>query len=348
MSQPKAERSGEGSNGAVEMSEVSHGFDIKVDMTGIEPTKDEITSIEFTRLYTGKKEALFLATEYLFLTAGILIGAYNVFQEQDLVDFLAKETTFETTSRFIRQVKTMTILVTAILGIRLAVNLVFGLLFLLFKKGIIVEWIAIFKSKLLIDQIFIWQSPFISLPILLTALTKLIVACEAQLTEVKSSNHPETIAEMAGTAINRLFFITICYSVYMVINLVTELFVVRRQFLGNVSQSKRLGILDYSIVYFGSASLVSSFILYCFRFRYSESADYEIDLKSQVNYYYRTIVSSGAHSGIIAVFIGILGYIASLSCSKMLTLISLVFKFYSSFVFSWSCSLISSPRPIGL
>lgn len=302
--------------------------------------KSNISSIEFVRLYADKK-GLFLAAEYILLISCIAIGSYLVYQEHELVRYLQDKKGFEKTVTLVGQAQIMTILVTLVMGLRLLTNCIFGLLFILFKRGVIVNWINVFKSKLFIDQIFIWQSPFISLPIIIIALIRLMVNCKSHLEEIKLLQGSSSFdIEVSDLALNKLSFIIIYHSVYLPTNFIMEQLVVRRQYLGNVIQSQRLGILDYSIAYIGNAAFVASLVLYFFRFRYSDSAESNIDLRSQVDYYYKTVLVAAAHSGIISVFLGILGYIASLSCSKMLILISLIVKFYSAFIFSWSCSLV--------
>ncbi|KAJ1611310.1 putative membrane associated protein [Cryptosporidium canis] len=302
--------------------------------------KSNISSMEFIRQYADRKEGLFLAAEYLLLVSCISIGAYIVYQEDELTSYLQNKSGFEVTRDLINQAKIMTVFVTLVMGVRLLTNLTFGILFILFKRGIIVKWINVFKSKLFIDQVFIWQSPFISLPIIVIALVRLMVNCKSQLEEIRSLQRSSLDVEISNFSLHRLLFLIIYYSVYLLTNFIMEQLVVRRQYLGNVIQSQRLGILDYSIAYIGNAALVASLILYFFRFRYTDDAESNIDLRSQIEYYYKTILAAAAHSGLISVFLGILGYIASLSCSKMLILISLIVKFYSAFVFSWSCSLV--------
>lgn len=313
---------------------------VRLDICESTSVKSNISSIEFVRLYADKK-GIFLATECLLLVSCIAIGVYIVYQEHELARYLQNKKGFEKTTVLVGQTKIMMILVTLVMGVRLLVNCIFGLLFILFKRGVIVNWINVFKSKLFIDQIFIWQSPFISLPIIIIALVKLMVNCKSQLEEIKLLQGLSSFdIEVSSFALNKLSLIIIYYSVYLPTSFIMEQFVVRRQYLGNVIQSQRLGILDYSIAYIGNAAFTASLVLYFFRFRYSDSAESNIDLRSQVEYYYKTVLIAAAHSGVISVFLGILGYIASLSCSKMLILISLIVKFYSTFVFSWSCSLV--------
>ncbi|KAL3126305.1 Uncharacterized protein GY17_00002828 [Cryptosporidium hominis] len=302
--------------------------------------KSSVSSLEFIRQYTDKKEAIFLIAEYLLLISSIILGIYIAYQEYELEKFLKNKNGFEKTANYVKQANIMTIITTTVMATQLIINCIFGILFILFKQGIIVRWINIFKSKLFIDQVFIWQSPFISLPIIITAMVKLMVNFRSNLEEIMVLQESTLIIETSNFALNKLYFIIIYYSVYLSTNFIVELFVVRRQYLGNFIQSQRLGILDYSIAYIGNAALVASLILYFFKFRYSSSAESNIDLKSQVDYYYRTVLAAATHSGLIAISVGILGYIASLSCSKMLILISLIVKFYSTFVFSWSCSLV--------
>ncbi|KAH8584611.1 membrane associated with 8 transmembrane domains [Cryptosporidium sp. chipmunk genotype I] len=313
---------------------------VTLNIGSLTSVKGSVSSLEFIRQYTDKKEAIFLVAEYLLLISSITLGVYIIYQEYELADYLKSNDGFEKVVNFVNQANIMTIITTIVMVAQLIINCIFGILFILFKQGIIVKWVKIFKSKLFIDQVFIWQSPFISLPIIITAMVKLMVNCRSNLEEIKVLQESSLIIETSNFALNKLSFIIIYYSVYLSTNFIMELFVVRRQYLGNFIQSQRLGILDYSIAYIGNAALVASLILYCFRFRYSSSAESNIDLKSQVDYYYRTILAAAVHSGLIAILLGILGYIASLSCSKMLILISLIVKFYSTFVFSWSCSLV--------
>ncbi|EAK89314.1 membrane associated protein with 8 transmembrane domains [Cryptosporidium parvum Iowa II] len=313
---------------------------VALNIGSLNSAKSSVSSLEFIRQYTDKKEAIFLFAEYLLLISSIILGIYITYQEYELEKFLKNKNGFEKTANYVKQANIMTIITTTVMATQLIINCIFGILFILFKQGIIVRWINIFKSKLFIDQVFIWQSPFISLPIIITAMVKLMVNCRSNLEEIMVLRESTLIIETSNFALNKLYFIIIYYSVYLSTNFVMELFVVRRQYLGNFIQSQRLGILDYSIAYIGNAALVASLILYFFKFRYSSSAESNIDLKSQVDYYYRTVLAAATHSGLIAILVGILGYIASLSCSKMLILISLIVKFYSTFVFSWSCSLV--------
>ncbi|OII72574.1 uncharacterized protein cubi_03310 [Cryptosporidium ubiquitum] len=325
---------------SVEVNLKEESYQVKLNISDSTLIKSNISSVEYIRQYSDKKKGLFLLAEYFLLISCISLGIYIIYQEHELIKYLKNKKDFEQTANYISQAKIMTIIITLVVGLQLITNCVFGILFILFKRGIIVKWLNIFKSKLFIDQVFIWQSPFISLPIIITAMVKLMVNCRSQLEDIISFQGSSSNIEISNFVLNKLTLIIIYFSVYLTTNFIMELFVVRRQYLGNTIQSQRLGILDYSIAYIGNAALVASLILYCFRFRYSDSEEINIDLKSQVDYYYRTILVAAAHSGLIAISLGILGYIASLSCSKMLILISLIVKFYSTFVFSWSCSLV--------
>lgn len=325
---------------SMEVNMKEESYQVKLNISDSTLVKSNISSVEFIRQYNDKKKGLFLLAEYLLLISCISLGIYIIYQEHELRNYLQSKNGFERTANFVSQAKIMTTIVTVVNGVQLITNCIFGILFILFRRGVIVKWINIFKSKLFIDQIFIWQSPFISLPIIIITMVKLMVNCRSQLKDIILLQGSNFTIETSNFVLNKLSYIIIYLSIYLITNFIMELFVVRRQYLGNSVQSQRLGILDYSIAYIGNAALVASLILFCFRFRYSDSAESNIDLKSQVDYYYRTLLVAAAHSGLIAIFIGIFGYIASLSCSKMLILISLIVKFYSAFIFSWSCSLV--------
>ncbi|KAH8741978.1 membrane associated protein [Cryptosporidium ryanae] len=281
----------------------------------------------------NSKEKILLVLENLLLLTCFTIGIYVVSLFINYLSFLGNNYNFKDVKGTSLISNYLTIFVVSILGLRILVNLGFFVLYTLHKMKIKIKWVKICKTKLLTEQLGMLFSVFITLPVIVISLTKLMVECKFELSEL--GNNIEVLE--AGDKLSNILFY---YYLFLALNLLTELPIIRRHHSGNLRISKRIGMLDYTMSYIGNASLVASIVLYCFSYKYSDSKKSDPDLRSQVTYYYVTIVGVGVQSGIIAIIVGILGYIASILCSKMLILIALIVKFYSVFVFSWSCSLI--------
>ncbi|KAK6589731.1 membrane associated protein [Cryptosporidium xiaoi] len=305
----------------------------EIDVTSVGSDRKHNKTSDDNNDNNRKKETILLIFENLLLLSCFIIGIYILLLFIDYLSFLGDSYIFDDVKKTVNISNNLTIFLVLMLGLRILIVFAFFVLYILNKSKVKINWLKVTKTKVLVEQFEIWLSTFIALPITIISLTKLMVKCKFELSELVTNLE---VLEAGDKLSNILLY----YYLFLIFNLLIELPIIRRHYSGNIGVSKKIGMLDYAISYIGNASLVASIVLYCFSYKYSDNTKSDPDLRSQVTYYYVTIVGVGVQSGIIAIIIGILGYIASILCSKMLILISLIVKFYSVFVFSWSCSLI--------
>ncbi|KAH7649247.1 membrane associated protein [Cryptosporidium bovis] len=305
----------------------------EIDVTSVGSDKKHNKTSDDHNDNNRKKETILLIFENLLLLSCFIIGIYILLLFIDYLSFLGGNYIFEDVKKTVNISNNLTIFLVFMLGLRVLIVFAFFVLYTLNKSKVKIKWLKVTKTKVLVEQFEIWLSTFITLPVTIISLTKLMVKCKFKLSELGTNLE---VLEASDKLSNVLLY----YYLFLIFNLLIEFPIIRRHYSGNLGVSKKIGMLDYAISYIGNASLVASIVLYCFSYKYSDNTKSDPDLSSQVTYYYVTIVGVGVQSGIIAIIIGILGYIASILCSKMLILVSLIVKFYSVFVFSWSCSLI--------